>query len=105
VANHDLPGGPGATAYLPKRHYLDRRAADLAEEGRGKNSDDLLTTPAVADWLRISPAWLEIGRSKGYGPRFVRLSPRRVRYHRADVLAWLAERTHRSTAAYAGDGK
>jgi predicted DNA-binding transcriptional regulator AlpA len=77
----------------PLRHHLDRRAADLAEEGRG-DPDSLLTTPAVAEWLTVSAQWLEIGRSKGYGPKFVRLSPSRVRYRRADVLDWLDERTH-----------
>ena len=88
------------TAYVPKRHYLDRRAASLAEQGRG-DPDDLLDTPTVADWLGTSPEWLEIGRSKGYGPKFVKLNPKRVRYRRADVLTWLGERTYRSTADYA----
>lgn len=85
---------------LPLRHHLDRRAADIAESASDKSPDELLTTAATAEWLGISSQWLEIGRSKGYGPPFVRLSTRRVRYHRADVLAWLASRTHASTAEY-----
>ena len=87
------------TAPVPLRHHLDRRAVELVDDGVG-NPHDLLTTPATAEWLGVSVQWLEIGRSKGYGPSFVRLSPRRVRYRRADVLEWLRERTHRSTAAY-----
>jgi predicted DNA-binding transcriptional regulator AlpA len=86
---------------LPERHHLDRRAADLAEALEGP-PDDLLPTPTTAAWLGVSDQWLEIGRSKGYGPPFVRLSTRRVRYRRADILTWLKERTHRSTAAYGG---
>ena len=41
---------------------------------------------------------LRVGRHKGYGPPFIKLSPRQVRYRRDAVLAWLQERTYRSTA-------
>jgi predicted DNA-binding transcriptional regulator AlpA len=81
----------------PARHHLDRWASALAEHGRG-DPDDLLTTPALAEWLQVSSEWLEIGRSRGYGPKFIRLSPSRVRYRRSDVLEWLAERTRVVTA-------
>ena len=85
----------------PRRHHLDRRASDLAAAGAAAGDpDDLLTTSEVAEWLGLSTPWLEIGRCKDYGPRYVRLSPRRVRYRRADVLAWLADRTHANTAEY-----
>ena len=88
------------TSFVPTRHHLDRRAAELAAAAAANDPDELLTTAAVAEWLGLSTQWLEIGRSKGYGPRYVRLSTRRVRYLRAEVLAWLAERTCRSTADY-----
>jgi predicted DNA-binding transcriptional regulator AlpA len=85
----------------PIRHHLDRRAAELAQEGAAAGeADDLLNTSEVAEWLGISLQWLEIGRSKGYGPRFVRLSPRRVRYLRSSVMEWLRERQHQGTAEY-----
>lgn len=99
MTNNDPRGGTANIAYLPQRHHLDRRAADLAEALEGP-PDDLLTTAALAQWLGVSPAWLEIARSRGYGPKFVRLSPRRVRYSRRAVLAWLDERTHRATREY-----
>jgi hypothetical protein len=54
---------------LPLRHHLDRRAAGLADEGHG-DPDNLLSTPALAEWLGVSTQWLEVGRSKGYGPPF-----------------------------------
>lgn len=85
---------------IPVRHHLDRRASELLEAAADESADDLLTTPAVADWLKVSPQWLEIGRSRGWGPRFIRLSTRRIRYRRDDVRAWLKERTHASTAGY-----
>ena len=86
----------------PRRHHLDRRADALAECGATGPVDDLLSTTEVAVWLGISPQFLEIGRHRGYGPRYVRLSPRRVRYRRADVLAWLRQRTHAATREYSG---
>jgi predicted DNA-binding transcriptional regulator AlpA len=86
--------------FLPRRHYLDRRAARLVEDGSYGNPDDLLNTRQVADWLGISSQWLEIGRSKGFGPPFIRLNSKRIRYLRAAVLRWLEERTHARTAEY-----
>ncbi len=82
----------------PRRHHLDRRA-DAIADALGDN-DDLLSTRAVAELLGVSTQWLEIGRGKNYGPSFVRISPRMIRYRVRDLLAWLDERTHRSTAEY-----
>ena len=45
--------------------------------------------------------FLEIGRSRGYGPKYVRMTPRMVRYLPSDIVAWLKERTYQSTAEYA----
>ena len=88
------------TSYgAPQKHHLDRRADALAEAGAG-NGDDLLTTEQVAEWLGVSRGWLEIGRGQGYGPKFVALSPRNIRYRRAAVRAWLRERTHACTREY-----
>jgi predicted DNA-binding transcriptional regulator AlpA len=85
----------------PPRHHLDRRAASLITSTSG-DLDDLLTTSETAHWLSLSTQWLEIGRCRGYGPPFVRVSPRCVRYRRRDVLAWLHQRTHARTSEYAG---
>lgn len=76
----------------PRSHHIDKRAAGIAESGSG-DPDDLIDTRALAAWLGLSREWLEIGRSRGYGPNFIRLTPRRLRYRRADVLKWLEERT------------
>jgi hypothetical protein len=81
-------------------HHLDRRALDLIEAANEATDDELMSTPRTAVWLGVSPEWLEIGRSKGWGPPFRRLSPRRIRYHRGDVKKWLQERAHRSTHEY-----
>jgi predicted DNA-binding transcriptional regulator AlpA len=94
----DSKSGPKSA---PQSHHLDKRADQLTASDTG-NDDDLLTTKQVADWLGISTQWLEIGRSKNYGPRFVRISARVIRYTRGDVREWLRGRSHASTAEYGG---
>ena len=85
---------------MPK-HHLDKRTEQLIAAGEEAGSaDQLLTTPQAADWLAVSTQFLEIGRVKGYGPPFVALAPRAIRYKRGDVLEWLRGRTHSSTAEY-----
>jgi hypothetical protein len=61
------PPGP------PRRpdHRRDRR-----DDG---DPDEMLSTVQVAQLLAVSSQWLEIGRHQGYGPKYIRLSPRRVR--------------------------
>jgi hypothetical protein len=83
-----------------KAHHIDKRAGAIVENTKG-NGDDLLSTRETAIWLGVSEPWLEIGRSRGWGPPFIRLSTRRIRYRRDSVLAWLAEREHARTSEYA----
>lgn len=92
---------PRRVQHNPKSHHLDRRAHKLVEQDTG-NPDDLLSTRAVADWLGTSTQWVEISRGKNYGPKFTRISPRQIRYRRADVLAWLKSRTFANTREYVG---
>lgn len=74
-------------------HHIDRRADQVIAAAPATTSDDdLLKTTDVSRWLGVSIAWLEIGRSKGFGPPFTRLGERCIRYQRGDVKAWLAER-------------
>jgi len=87
------------SSQMPEKHHIDRRAQTLIQQGE-MGGDDLLSTPAVADWLGVSIQFLEIGRSKGYGPTFVRVGTRRIRYRRSDVNTWLKERSFCSTAEY-----
>jgi hypothetical protein len=88
------------------RHHIDKRAerliADDAERlaAAEDHNDKLLTTADVADWLSVSHQFLEIGRLRGFGPRFTRVTKRMIRYRRKDVIAWLEERVHQSTAEY-----
>jgi len=89
-----------AVQHSPKKHHIDRRVDQIVAVNAGA-ADDLLDTRQVADWLGVSIQWVEIGRSKNYGPPFKRLTARTFRYLRGDVLKWLKARTHASTAEYA----
>ncbi|MBK7362182.1 MAG: DNA-binding protein [Micavibrio sp.] len=54
----------------------------------------------MAKLLGVSTQWLEIGRVHGYGPPFIKLTPRMVRYRIGDVKKWLADRVYHSTSEY-----
>ena len=83
----DSPPGPRRT------FHLDRRVASIIAAEVDGDDNDLLSTSQVAEWFGTSEQWLELGRCKGYGPPFIKLGPKRVRYRRCDVVAWLLSRT------------
>ena len=65
-------------------------------------ADDLLDQRQAAVRLGLPSArTLETWRHRGYGPPFLRLSPRLVRYRSSDIDQWLAARVvgvqHRET--------
>ena len=64
----------------------------------GDSSEALLTTKETAALLRCSISALNKWRVRGDGPRFVRLGGR-VRYRRADLTRYIADRTRASTSA------
>jgi hypothetical protein len=105
AADDDAPSAlslvksPPISQSPPPRHHIDKRAARLLTENDG-DEDDLLSTAVTAEWLGVSPQWLELGRMRNYGPVFTRLSSRVIRYKRSDILKWLRTRTHQSTAEY-----
>lgn len=82
-----------------RRLHIDKRTAQLVAQANG-DGDDLLNTTELAEWLGVSTQFLEIGRHQGYGPPFIRLTPKIVRYRRDDVLDWLRERQHHRTLEY-----
>ncbi|WP_166042129.1 helix-turn-helix domain-containing protein [Sphingosinicella sp. YJ22] len=65
--------------------------------------NDLLDNEQTAALLGIKPNTLEIWRTKGRGPAFLKLgdAPQApVRYLRSEVMGWLAGRSFPSTSAY-----
>ena len=79
----------------PQNLQVDRHATMLAKEGAG-NDDDLITSKELARWLRVSISWVEQSRKYSYGPPVIYISKNAIRYKRADVLAWLAERAKKA---------
>ena len=56
------------------------------------NGEELIRTAEVALLLGVEPRTLAAWRQRGVGPVPLRLTSRIVRYRRADVLAWAAQR-------------
>jgi hypothetical protein len=78
-------------ANKPGYHHLDKRAAQLIESTNG-DDDELLSTRQLAELWGVSEQFLELARKGGYGPEWVRLAPRCIRYRRGTARAWLATR-------------
>jgi hypothetical protein len=77
---------------------IDRRAYRLIDVDF--HPEERLNTKELAAWLDVSVQFLEIGRTRGYGPKFERITDKLIRYRVGDVLEWLKSRTHASTAEY-----
>ena len=83
-----VPPGSGAGASSPIHRAGDTPMDDDAS---------YLSTPAAAALLGLSPRTLDRYRVNGEGPQFHKFG-RRVRYARADLLAWAAGRRRSSTS-------
>jgi predicted DNA-binding transcriptional regulator AlpA len=59
----------------------------------------LVTVNEAADFLRTSPKTLEGWRTRGGGPKFVRLGTRAVRYRPADLNEFIERGLRTSTAS------
>ena len=91
-----------ARSSASRRSHIDRTASQMADLLAASTGDDqALTTVQAAKVAGCSPQYLEIGRCKGYGPPFIRFSPKMIRYLKSDLIAWLRSRArHQSTAEY-----
>ena len=56
---------------------------------------ELLTRAEAAEYLGVTPRWLEKYQNLVAGPPLVRLSPRMIRYRRADLDRWVASVSER----------
>jgi predicted DNA-binding transcriptional regulator AlpA len=88
-----------ATAEPEIKHHLDRRVGRILADGTGSD-DDLLTCAELANWFGVSRVWVDQGRTHKYGPPYIRITPRAIRYRRADVLKWLKARRFSDTSEY-----
>jgi predicted DNA-binding transcriptional regulator AlpA len=95
------PSSPKRRGQRPGSYHIDRRAERILNDPVSDGPDDqLLTTKQVSEWLGYSRQWLEIARTRGMGPRFERMGPKRIMYRRGSVRAWLRKREHQSTTEY-----
>jgi predicted site-specific integrase-resolvase len=70
----------------------------------GTPASTLLTSLQVAQRLCVLPNTLEVWRTKGKGPKYLKLGigkQGKVRYRESDVEAWLAECEQDSTSSNA----
>ena len=58
------------------------------------SNQEILSEREVSDWLGISEPTLFRHRRDGTGPKFIRLSLRRVGYRRSAIENWLLSREH-----------
>ena len=56
------------------------------------NSQEILSEREVSNWLGVSEPTLFRHRRDGTGPKFIRLSERRIAYRRSAVEEWLKAR-------------
>jgi predicted DNA-binding transcriptional regulator AlpA len=77
---------------------IDRRAHRLLDVDFHR--EEMLSTREVAAWLGVSDQFLEIGRTRGYGPKFKRITDKMIRYRCGDIIDWLESRTHACTSEY-----
>lgn len=69
---------------------------------------DLLTNEEAAALLGIKPNTLEIWRTKGKGPTFIKMGEHKqapIRYLRPKIYEWLERQSFSSTSAYSANGK
>jgi predicted DNA-binding transcriptional regulator AlpA len=85
----------------PSKLHIDKRADAIVDNTDVGRADEMLSTVEVAAWLGMSTQWLEGARFRGFGPKYMNLGPRMVRYRRGDIIEWLRKRTHQSTSEYA----
>lgn len=69
---------------------VDRTAPSTTDDA---DDERLLTTEEAAEIIRMSKSSLARWRAEGTGPAYVLVGGRAVRYRRADVDAWMADRT------------
>lgn len=70
----------------------------LTELPQHSDPNRLLNETEAADILCYSVRALQNWRHRGGGPDFVKVSARSVRYRRADLDKWIADRTVSSTS-------
>ena len=67
--------------------------------------EPLLTEPEAAAFLNFTPRALQAWRTRGGGPKFVRISARAIRYRLRDLETWVEDRLRTSTSDPGGSAE
>ena len=74
-----------------------------ARDGKRQSAGhEYLTVKEAAEYLRLAPQTLDKFRHFGGGPEYIRVTARAIRYERAALDAWMAERRQTACADYMG---
>ncbi len=71
------------------------------ESSQESASEAILDTREAASYLRLAPITLAKLRHTGFGPPYLRLTPRAIRYRMSDLRLWAFHQQHLHTAEYA----
>jgi predicted DNA-binding transcriptional regulator AlpA len=63
------------------------------QEASPPSTIHLMSAKQVAAATGMTERWLQLRRTEGDGPKFIRISPKCVRYRLPDVEQWITERT------------
>ena len=74
---------------MPNTHSHPRTTAAST---RAVGTPEYLDTIDAARYLGFSVQHLEIGRCRGYGPPYVRVGAKAIRYKRSELDRWMLER-------------
>lgn len=57
------------------------------------SQDTLLTEAQAAQFINLSPRFLQVRRLQSSGPKFIRISHRCIKYRVSDLLSWIESLT------------
>ncbi len=77
---------------------MDQRHPALGVLNDPDHLDRLLSEAEAARFIRYSKRALQNWRVRGGGPRYIKVSPRSIRYRRRDLMAWIEARIQASTS-------
>ena len=58
------------------------------------NDDPILRNAEAAEYLGVSPGWLNASRMTGNGPDFIRVTAQKLGYRKSALDAFIEERTN-----------
>jgi predicted DNA-binding transcriptional regulator AlpA len=71
--------------------------ADILSENPGW-LDEAISTRVASRLTGVSVCTLETWRSRGGGPKFIKIGAKMVRYQRRSLLEWMASQERRNTS-------